>query len=409
MRTPALIAALAVGAAAALAAAPAAGQEPAEPQATVFTFQGRGWGHGVGMSQYGAYGQALAGRDAGTILRHYYRGTSLEAVPTRSVRVLLASGLRQVAVSSPRPWRASGRAGGARRTVRLPARAAHTLRLGAGGRVVLARAGRRVAAFAGQVRMAPVRRGGNLAWGQQAPEADNRYRGQLRLVPGSGGLDVVNVVNIEDYVRSVVPIEMPIDWGDDAPAALQVQAVAARSYVIAATGRGAAYDVYDDDRSQTYGGVSAEDPRADRATDSTRNTVLTYDGKVITTYFFSTSGGHTENVENIFPGSPPRPYLVGVPDPWDRESPYHVWPDPPSFTGAGLGRALGLGPVRSVEILARGVSGRAVRVRFTDRTGRASVRRGIDLRTLLDLRDSWFRVVKRTMPRSAAERLVGGS
>ena len=63
--------------------------------ATVFTFQGRGWGHGVGMSQYGARGQALAGRDAAAILRHYYRGTRLTTAPTRTVKVLLVRGRRQ--------------------------------------------------------------------------------------------------------------------------------------------------------------------------------------------------------------------------------------------------------------------------------------------------------------------------
>jgi stage II sporulation protein D len=413
MRRPAALCALAVTAlAAALGAAAAASAQPGGERATttVFTFQGRGWGHGVGMSQYGARGQALAGRDAGQILRHYYQGTRLAAAPTRAVRVLLSDGRRRAAFSSGRPWVALGRATDGRARVRLRAGAVHTLRAGADGRLVLVRGARRVALFAGAVRLAPAGRGGSVAWGGTRPDPERRYRGQLRAVPSRGGFDLLNVVGLEDYLRGVVPREMPADWGDDAPAALQVQAVAARSYATATLKPDERYDIFDDDRSQTYGGVASEDPRSDRAVRSTRNTVLTYDGRVITTYFFSSSGGRTENVENVFRDSPPRPYLTGVPDPWDKGSPYHdSWPDPPSFTGAGLGRALGLdGPVRTVEILSRGTSGRAKDVRFTTKSGQRSVRRGIELRSTLGLRDSWFRVTERKMTPAAAARLVGG-
>jgi stage II sporulation protein D len=393
----------------ACAAALAAGTTPAPAQAparevTVFTFQGRGWGHGVGMSQYGARGQALAGRGAGAILRHYYRGATLTTAPTRTVKVLLAGGERGVAVSSPRPWRAIG----AGRVVRLPARATVTVRALGGGRVGV-RGGRpRRAVLAGTVRLVPAHRG-SVAWGEGSPRADQRYRGELRAVPSGGGLDLVNAVGLEDYLKGVVPREMPPDWGDDAPAALRVQAVAARSYAIATMKPTAVYDLFDDDRSQTYGGIASEDPRSTRAVVSTRNTVLTYGRTVITAYFFSTSGGRTENVENVFAGSPPRPYLVSVPDPYDRGSPYHAsWPDPPSFTAAGLGRVLGLGgPAASVDVLSRGVSPRARQVRITARSGRSVVVTGIELRSTLGLRDTWFRVIERAMPPAAAERLAG--
>jgi stage II sporulation protein D len=409
-RTAAL-AALGLCAAALAGASAAAAQADREPMSTVYTFKGRGWGHGVGMSQYGARGQALAGRDAGAILRHYYRGTSLATAPTRTVKVLLSEGERSIAVSSRRPGRAPGATTDGRRTVSLAARATHTLRVGRGGRLALLRGSRRLAVFRGGVRLASKRRGGAVAWGRSVPQADQRYRGQIRAVPSAGGFDVVNAVALEDYLRGVVPREMPADWGDDAPAALQVQAVASRSYALATMKPGAEYDVHDDDRSQTYGGVADEDRRSNRAVASTRNTVVTYGGRVITAYFFSTSGGRTENVENVFRGSPARPYLVSVPDPLDRGSPYHAsWPDPPSFTATGLGRTLGLdGPVATIEILGRGVSPRVRQARFTSRSGRSATFTGIELRSTLGLRDSWFRVVKRQMPRSEAARLVGGS
>ena len=121
MRPPVRIAALAACAAglAAGAASSASAQADREPMATVFTFQGRGWGHGVGMSQYGARGQARAGRGAAAILRHYYRGTRLTTAPTRRVKVLLAEGAGRVPASSPRAWRAVGATAGGRRAVKL--------------------------------------------------------------------------------------------------------------------------------------------------------------------------------------------------------------------------------------------------------------------------------------------------
>ena len=415
MRRPAIIAALAalgLGAAALAASGAATAQQGGgDRTATVFTFQGRGWGHGVGMSQYGARGRALAGWGAARILRAYYRGSKVTTAPTRTVRVLLSDGRRSAAVSSPRAWRALGATTDGRRVVRLRPRAAHTIRAARGGRLALLRGARRVALFTGPVRLVPAGRRGAVAWGASRPEAERRYRGLLRAVPSGGAFDLVNVVGLEDYLKGVVPREMPADWGNDAPAALAVQAVAARSYAIATMKPGAVYDIFDDDRSQTYGGVASEDPRSTRAVEATRNTVLTYGGRVITTYFFSTSGGRTENVENVFQDSPPRPYLVSVPDPYDRGSPYHgSWPDPPSFTAAGLGRALGLdGPVATIEILSRGVSPRVRQARLTTRSGRSAVVSGIDMRSRLGLRDTWFRVIERKMTPAAAARLVGAS
>ena len=163
------------------------------------------------------------------------------------------------------------------------------------------------------------------------------------------------------------------------------------------------FDLFDDDRSQVYGGVSAEDPRSTRAVVATRGTVLTYDGSVITAYFFSTSGGRTENVQNVFRGSGPRPYLVSVPDPFDRLSPYHVWPDPPTFSAARLGKLLGLdGPVTAVQILRRGASPRVIDARFTTKSGRQSSFSGTSLRSSLGLRDTWFSVTPN--PASATAR-----
>ena len=250
-----------------------------------------------------------------------------------------------------------------------------------------------VAVVAGPVRFQSRAKGGWVAWGATQPQAARRYRGGIRALPSGGRFDLVNVVDMEDYLRGVVPREMPSSWGDDTPAALASQAIAARSYALSTMTPTSTFDVFDDERSQVYGGVDAEDPRSNRAVRQTRGTVLTYDGAVITAYFFSTSGGRTEDVQNVFSGSGARPYLKSVPDPFDKISPYHVWPDPPTFTARRLGDLLGLGaPVTAVDVVRRGISPRVVQARVTTASGRTATFSGWTMRGKLGLRDTWFSV-----------------
>src|SRR5262249_15605715 len=138
------------------------------------------------------------------------------------------------------------------------------------------------------------------------------YRDTLEFRPSPfSGLAVVNVASLDDYVRGVVPGEMPTSWS---PAALQAQAVAARSYGLATDAGGRVFARYADTRSQAYKGADAEVPSSNAAVDATSNQVLRYQGQVIVAYFFSPSGGETESVQNVFYGAPPEPYLVGVKD-----------------------------------------------------------------------------------------------
>jgi SpoIID/LytB domain protein len=394
-RIPLLASAAAAGLALGAAATTAPAQTTTAPAADTFTFTGHGWGHGVGLSQYGARGRALAGWDAARILRHYYHGASLTVQRRRTVRVLLSTGRTSAALWSAGPWRAIGARPNGRTVTPLKAGAAYVLRMLPNGRLALDLGPKRVAIFTGAVRVQGRGAASSVAWGPRRPEAGRRYRGGLRAVPDGAAFDLVNVVGLEDYLKGVVPREMPASWGDDALAALVAQAVAARSYAISTMKPTATYDLFDDDRSQVYGGVSAEDPRSTRAVQATRGTVLTYDGQVITAFFFSTSGGRTEDVQNVFRGSAPRPYLVSVPDPYDRISPYHDWPDPPTFTGARLGALLGLdGPVTDVTIVRRGVSPRVMEARVTTRSGRQTTLTGSEIRSDLGLRDTWFDVAK---------------
>jgi stage II sporulation protein D len=139
------------------------------------------------------------------------------------------------------------------------------------------------------------------------------YRGSLRvLVNGRGTLNVVNRVDLEEYLLGVVPAEMgPKRF--DAIEALKAQAVAARTYALAHRGQFEAegYDICATPKCQVYGGVPVEDPLTQAAVDGTRGLVLAYEGKYADALFVSTCGGRTENVENVFSGGPV-PYLVSV-------------------------------------------------------------------------------------------------
>ena len=127
-----------------------------------------------------------------------------------------------------------------------------------------------------------------------------------------------------------------------APRRCEAQAVAARSYALAWNVDGKGFDQYADTRSQVYRGFLAETPSTSAAVAATAGEVVTYGGEIAVTYFFSTSGGHTENVENVFTGGDPKPWLKGVEDPHDDSSPYHRW-GPFSYSRADWRQARGLG------------------------------------------------------------------
>ncbi len=139
------------------------------------------------------------------------------------------------------------------------------------------------------------------------------YRGSLRvLINPRGTLNLVNRVDLEDYLYGVVPAEMgPKRF--DAIEALKAQAVAARTYALAHRGQFEAegYDICPGPKCQAYGGASVEDPLSTAAVDGTRGLVLAYSGQFADALYVSTCGGVTENVENVFSGGPV-PYLVSV-------------------------------------------------------------------------------------------------
>ena len=344
--------------------------------ATRHVVRGAGFGHGIGMSQYGAYGFAQRGLGFERILAHYYRGTKLSEAPTRPVRVLLQA-------SHPRVrFRGVTRAPGGRR---LDPRVTYAVRRAAGGQLSLSGAGKRVGSFSAPLRVHGGGRSLRLLGRAINGISGGLYRGSFELHPGgAGGVTAVNALAIDPYVQGVVASEMPSAWH---LSALRAQAVTARTYALATRKLDGPFDQYPDTRSQVYRGVSGETPRSNQAVRDTAGKVLTYDGQPAVTYYFSTSGGRTENVELSFVGSEPKPWLKSVEDPYDAISPRHRWRF--RFTSRQLGARLGApGAFRKVRVLRRGRSPRIVRARVYGSRG-SRVLTGAQIRARLGLYDSW--------------------
>ncbi len=399
-----------------------------------FTIVGRGFGHGVGLSQYGAQGLALQGRTTEQILQHYYRGTTIGPAASAPVRVLL--GIRsnpcfQLAdgysatvegaaasqarilrsghgrpprtvppggrpiTDSPTAWQLAGRltppsavGSGHRRPAPTWSGSGRFAADGStvtgafcattnGSSVELTRDGRTLASGA-RVTIAP-----SEPFGFES----SRYRGALVLRATTPGVEIVDHLDVDSYVRGGVARAAP---SSGRPAALEAQAVVARSYALAEASPTGSFDVYPDERSQVYGGVSAETAPTDRAVAATaRQVVLTAAGTVATTFFSSSSGGRTAANEDVWVG-PPVPYLRSVPDPSDRISPYSAW-GPLAYSAAQLGARLGVGRVAAVSVRtnpSRRVSSLTVR----SRSGSETTFSGTSARTALGLRSTWFRI-----------------
>ena len=146
-----------------------------------------------------------------------------------------------------------------------------------------------------------------------------RYRGDLLLVVRSGRIRAINQLGIETYLPSVVGSEMPAKWP---LAALQAQAVAARTYALRQRGRKPDFDVKATVSSQVYKGIESETPRTREAVATTRSLVLVHGGGLINAVFHSSSGGATEPSGEVWQNQ--LPYLVSVQD-HDQHSPVHRW------------------------------------------------------------------------------------
>ncbi len=193
------------------------------------------------------------------------------------------------------------------------------------------------------------------------------YRGTLIFTPVSNGIQVVNYIEIEDYLKSVVPSEMPSSWNIEA---LKAQTICARNYTVTNKGKYAKYgfDLDDTTACQAYSGISTENERTNQAVEETRGVIALYDGKPASLFYSSSSGGYTEDVKNVW-GSSGYPYLISVPDPYDSMTEWKV-----SFTASELKNRLSsvgvdVGDVISVEVTKRTDAGRALETVITGTAG----------------------------------------
>ena len=369
---------------------------PAAQARTVFTLTGHGWGHGIGLSQYGALGYAQHGWAYDAILAHYYTGTTLSALPHAvQMRIQLASGRSSYAVSGASKITVVDEGGSTSKTI--PA-GSYKVERGTSGRL-------RVVDAASNARVVkhltgPVRLGAAQALRVDSTVgigwAGDHWHGYLRVIRSGSSLMLVDVVPLEYYLRGVVPSEMPSSW---LPAALSAQAVAARSYAVATRHPSSLFDAYADTRSQVYGPIEHEAAASNAAVAATAHKVIMYNGAVAVGFFSSSSGGWTASEQAAWGSSTGEPYLVPVRDRYDGAqglNPNHTWPTR-VFTPRGLARAAGVaGKVRAVDVSIDTASQRVTgAVIHTGRGDHSYSGPGIEV--ALGLRSNYFRLVGVTL------------
>ena len=215
---------------------------------------------------------------------------------------------------------------------------------------------------------------------------DRWYRGTTRLIRQDNGITAINHVDLEQYLYSVVGAEAVSSWPIEA---LKAQAVAARSYALYKRDResNGIYDVDTTIGTQVYQGLATEYTTTHEAVNSTLGQIMTYNNEVILAAFHSSSGGHTENVEDVW--TSPLPYLRAVVD-YDHQSPVFEWQQviPVSKIKslvAGIGNIRGLQPDQMTP------RGRVITMKVTGDRGSTTVS-GKELRKALALRSTLFRV-----------------
>ncbi len=215
---------------------------------------------------------------------------------------------------------------------------------------------------------------------------DRWYRGKTRLIRQGEGLMAINHVNLEDYLYSVVGAEAIATWPLEA---LKAQAVAARSYALYKRDResNGLYDVDTTVGTQVYKGLNSEYTTTHQAVNSTLGQIMTYQDRVILAAFHSSSGGHTENVEDIW--TSPLPYLRGVVD-YDQQSPVFEWNQ--VFPVSQIGSLIaGVGRIKTMQPEQMTPYGRVVTLKAIGDRGTTTLE-GKTLRKALNLRSTLFRI-----------------
>ena len=359
----AVLGALAIGGAA--SGAPSSTAIATSSASSTLVITGHGYGHGVGMGQWGAYGYARHGWSAERILAHYYTGTTVGTAPTQIVRVLLDEAKGSVRLGSAGAWSLVDGVGQEMNLPAGPLDVPASLQL------------------QGRTLVSPVM----FTPGRSPVEVgQNAYRGGLLVVSSGKRLQVVNVVALESYLDGVVGSEVPPTWPE---AALEAQAIAARSYALArlrTVVTASPFSLYSDARSQVYGGIAAETPATTKAVQETAGKVVLYKGKVATTYFSSSTGG--ESAPGVDRKGRPLPYLAPVPDPYDTLSPYHDW-GPVLVSAKAAGNALGL-DAPLLDLRADETDSAHVATATAVAADGATTLTGPQVQSDLGLRSTWF-------------------
>jgi SpoIID/LytB domain protein len=357
--------ALAVGATTLLAGVPASAVQ-------TFRFNGSGWGHGIGMSQYGAFGLSQRGWSGPRIIEHYYKGASVTRrdPPKSEYRVGLLQNRGAIRVSVTRGSVALRLRSG-RLIEEVPRGKSRTIIITKGRKYRIKRPNGTIVGgqtWGGTNNPLQVRRQDNAVfhvaeWGHSIGRGFLEFR-----IAGDANGHVVAVVPAEQYLYGLG--EVPSSWP---MAALVAQAIAGRTFayrIVPAVRDGCACDILGDTRDQYYIGwdkeAGADGGRWVRAVNDSRRQVAVVGGQPIVTYYSSSSGGYTENIENVWPAASAVSYLKGVCDPGDytTANPNRTWSV--SLSGGEVASRLGgpNGMVRATGFTVgdRGVSGRVVRI-----------------------------------------------
>lgn len=367
---------------------PASAAERARRTASV-SVTGNGFGHGHGLSQWGAYSAAKNGLGHRKILKFYYPGLRRDTIggkvsvlisadTTSDVVVRDRSGLRVKSLGNGRTisltkgkatwWRITAAKRGARSKIAFTTKGRETWRT--------------LRTVPGQAQFSAGRKPITL----RTPTGDRSYRGILRSAKpavSTSERDTVNVVSLEDYLKGVVPREVPALWPQQA---VRAQAVAARTYAAFERRQPLAshYEICDTTHCQVYGGYTDEHPASNKAIEKTRKQILTTQGQPAFTQFSASNGGYTS--------AGAVDYLPARKDPYDKA--YRGWTA--TITAAQVAAALPqVGTLADIEVLERdgngAFGGRVVRIRVSGSDG-SSVLTGDAFRSFFGLRSTMFRV-----------------
>jgi SpoIID/LytB domain protein len=344
-----------------------------KPLNSTITIVTAGWGHGVGMSQYGAYGAAKAGLDYSKILAFYYPGTTqaklaanetlrvwIKGDTDRALNFAVATGLtvrdsagktKVLPTSSKyREWRMTFSGTSRKLSYKNSAGKWVTYNTGLNAKKIWY-------VYNTSSKVVTVK----------LPGYSRKYRGEMGLAYNGGSPITVNKVTMEDYLRGVVPSEMPASWSTEA---LKAQVVAARSYAARykqnLKGK-KSYDICNTTACQVYYGASNEDSRTDAAIKATAGIVLKYQDTIAYTMFSSSNGGYSAKGDY--------PYLTAHEDPYDDDmlNQYRLY----TFTSAQIQKKFpSIGTFKSITLTRDGAGqfgGRVTKATITGSKGSETI------------------------------------